>query len=182
LTWLNGEPAKLPPEPADVDLVREYGEAEDVGRQSLALTYFREHAPKLPTDMWGLPLPLSHVDQDRANRLWAILVSPLHRGRALMRSGAILKDEAAALHEVYPDVWLMLDDELRAAMVSGKPPFPAWAEALIGTWFNLPPKVAFAQAQDKAKGGGDGKEKSTTAGDTALPTPADRRELAVRER
>lgn len=180
MTWLNGKPAEMPPEPEDVDLVQEYGEAEKVGPSSPALTYFRDHAPKLPTDMWGLPLPLSQVDQDRANRLWAILVSPYHRGRALMRAGAILTDEAAAIHEVYPDVWLMLDDELRTAMVTGKPPFPAWAEALIGVWFALPPKVAFAQAQEKAKGGGG--QKSSKAGEGALPTPADRRELAVRER
>lgn len=179
MTWLSSDPAPVPPEPEDVDLLREYGEAEEKGSASLALSYFREHAPKLPTDMWGLPLPISRVDQDRANRLWALLVSPLHRGRALMRSGAILKDEAAVLHEVYPDIWLLLDDELRMAMVTGRPPFPAWAEALIGTWFNLPPKVAFAKAQDQAKGGG---KKASKAGDTALPTPADRRELAVRER
>lgn len=178
MSWLNKEPATAPPEPADVDVADVMADAEK-NNDSAALQYFRAHAPHVPVDMWGLPLPLSRVDQDRANRLWALLASPLHRGRALIRSGVILRDEAALIHEVYPDLWLMLSDELDAAMVSGRPPFPVWAEALIGTWYGLPPKVAFAQAQGgKAPRGGS---KTATAGHGAMPTPADRRELALRE-
>lgn len=181
MTWLSSDPAPLPPEPADVDVTAEV-EAALGDKRSPALQYFAAHAPRIPLDTWGQPLPLARSEQEDANRLWALLVSPLHRGRALMRSGAILPSEAALLHDVYPDLWLLLDQELQEAMVRGKPPFPAWAESLIATWYAMPAAAAYSQAQEGQKGGASPSRGGRKSNDTALPTPADRRELAVRER
>ncbi len=68
------------------------------------------------------------------------------------------------------------------ALMASKPPFPAWTESLLETWYQLPPRAAYDAVQQGQKpqtgegGGHPGGGKSPT-----MPTVADRRELAVRE-
>lgn len=181
--WLLGPPARQPPPPAHADLQALNIQAVELESRGItagpAVAYIREHGPALKMDKWGGPLPLSAPEQDRLDRMMAILSFPMQRGRALIVSGTLDPGEADALRTVYPEVYDALASRARADMATTAPPYAVWAEQTLGVLFGKPAAKVYGEVAPKQqqpasrpKSGGD---QSSTA------TPADRRELAVRQ-
>lgn len=142
--------------------------------QTPAQTYLAVKAPPVPMDQWGLPLPISPLQQDYLDRVFAVLADPM-RARALLHSGQLLPDEVEPIATVFPEVYASLIEEATDDMIDAKPPFPAWAEGVLGILFQRPAASVYnpaGEAQGKPPGG---------KLDAQSGTPADRRELAVRE-
>ncbi len=84
MSWVQEQPAKMPPEPKDCSVEHVLAEgqrAKEQGQRSPALQYLVDHFPKLEQDTWGETLPLSDVAQDQANRLFALMAVELYSGR-----------------------------------------------------------------------------------------------------
>ncbi len=150
---------------------------ESKGISSVEMEFLRANAPRQSVDKWGDPLPLSAVDQDRLDRTFALLVSPLERGRALLVSGELIPQDVSALRMTNPDVLLALQQHAEMEMASNGPPYAAWAEASLSYLFERPAAVALAAPDQPAPGKGGGKQ----PGPGALPTPVDRLDPAVRQ-
>lgn len=152
-------------------------EARRMGIQTPAQTYLQVKKPVQALDEWGQPLPLSPMEQDYLDRLFAVLARPMERGRALLHSGRLCPDEVEPLVTVFFEIWhTLVEDATRDMFTAGGPPFPAWAEATLGVLFQKPASAMYNPTPEKTMG-------SQPRGQVKPPegTQADRRELAVRE-
>lgn len=153
---------------------------EAQGISSVEMAYLKDHAPRLSVDKWGQPLPLSTVDQMRLDDIFALMVSPLERGKALLHSGRITPGEVDALATTNPEVLAALVAEARMDMVLHPAPYSPWAEAVLGYLFQKPAAAFLKEGPD----GPDDATKPTgqnAKAPGAPPTPVDRLEPAVRE-
>lgn len=181
--WLKRpSPEKGPPAPASVNIEVLWAKLEESRRRGTATpaeSYLAIKAPPIQLDDWGQPLPLTAMDQDYIDRVFAILANPFERGRALLHSGRLCPDEVEPIAVVYPEVWQVLAEDATNDMYdSGGPPFPAWAETSLGVLFQKPASAVYnPKPADEPTAGSapHGKVKPPEA------TQADRRELAVRE-
>lgn len=180
--WLKQRtPPKSPPMPGHVNaahLRAVAAQLEARGALTPAVSYLAEKAPVLETDKWGQDLPLSPADQDRLDRIFAVVAEPLARGRALLVSGLLAPDEVDALMAVHPDVWQALTQQAFGEMARTPPPYPGWAEATLSVLFGIPADQVFTQGAPPAPKPRDSK---IDGGPATSGTPADRRESAVRE-
>ena len=185
--WLKApRPGKGPPSPGhvDIDLLRRQANALAArGMTTAAMEYLDEKGPKINIDKWGRPLPLCRVDQDRLNRLFAIMAAPFERGWALVVSGQLSPAEVDAIQYVAPEVWVVMRDRIVHDMIEAGPPFPSWVVAQLDVFFGESTATVFETAQGDVAA----QELGQSSGGGRLPlpgphgTPADRRELAVRE-
>jgi len=180
--WLKSDPRKPPKDPKHVDLVHLIAAGNTMKARGEAvphIEYIKQFGPKIKTDEWGNPLPLSSVAQYDLDRLVAIMLDPLDRARDLLMSGMLNPDEVTALRAVYPTVWAALVDASYQDMIETKPPWKTWAQNVLGVLFQKPATEAYQSHENPAKpapGGGGG---PSVPG--SLPTPSDRMETAVRE-
>ncbi len=178
MIWFRRErPPEGPPRPPHIDLEALMGELvgmEARGISSREMAYLRANAPRQSIDKWGQPLPLSTVDQDRLDSAFALLVSPLERGRSLLTSGQLGPDEVSALKATNPEVLQALREQAQLEMVEHGPPFAAWAEAALSYLFEKPAAQYAAEQPEKAGG-------RNAANPGAPPTPVDRLEVSVRQ-
>ncbi len=181
IPWLKRQrPPKGPAAPPHVDLLAVMAAAQGLeaqGISSVEMAYLKDHAPRLRTDKWGQPLPLSTVDQARLDDIFALLVSPLERGEALLHSGRLTPGEVDALATTNPDVLGALVDGARMDMVQHPAPYSPWAEAVLGYLFQKPAAVFLKEGPDAALQPTGQNAKAPGA----PPTPVDRLEPAVRE-
>jgi hypothetical protein len=146
-----------------------------MGIETPAMAYLWAKAPRQELDQWGEPLPLSPMQQDQLDRIFAVLAGPLERGTALLHSGQLIDDEVDAIMTVYPDVYLIMLERAQDDMFKNPPPYPAWAEAQLGVLFRKPASTVYA-APEKPIGEPSGGTLKAPEG-----TQADRRELSLRE-
>lgn len=177
--WLKKpHPGKGPPMPASVNLetlMAKIEEARRFGIQTPAQSYLAIKAPAQPMDEWGQPLPISSMDQDFLDRVFAVLADPMGRGRALLHSGRLCPDEVEPIAVVYPEIYEVMLELAQADMLDHPPPYPAWAQATLGVLFQKPASAVYTSEGEQPTG-------SLPQGQIKTPegTPADRRELAVR--
>jgi len=189
VSWLNKPPAPAPPEPAHVDLERMMQVlTAEPDPPTLAKQYLMTRTPKLQLDKWGAPLPLSAVDQDRLDRVFAVIASPHDRTRALMRAGMLGPDEVDAVSFAFPEIYGELEREALHDLVTTAPPYEGWAETVLAVLFQKPPADVVTGGlggpQEKPQEGEPpkGKPKATSGANvTAMATPADRRDVEVRQ-
>jgi hypothetical protein len=194
-SWLQKPPRNPPDAPQHVDLISFNAAADKVassgGKVPKYVSYVRSNGPRLTTDEWGFPLPLSVVDQDDLDRLVAVLSTPLVRLRDLVVSGYLNADEVAAVKDVYPEAYTAVTDACIRDMVFSKPPFELWAQNVLGVLFQKPANIAYSDSQNPSQGQGPPQPGAAPPpppsgpGITGLPnsiaTPSDRRDPAVRE-
>jgi hypothetical protein len=157
-------------------------ETEQGGQSVPALEFLRAVCPRVQLDKWGEPLPLSDPDQARLDRLYAVAVDPLGRGEALVKSGTLDPGEAECLAKCSPEAYQALVKQSQMDMATTEPPYQMWAERTLSILFGEPAAIMYKeQPQQPASGG---KSPSTQGNDDtgANPTPADRREISVRQR
>jgi hypothetical protein len=184
MSWLHLPPAPPPPMPPRIsleDLMGRLAEKETIGQGTPAGAYLRLTLPVLRLDKWGQPLPLSDVDQDRVDRLCAIMQDPWTRVRSLLRAGMLLAEEVDAVKAAFPEVFSALADQVLRDMMESAPPYREWAETTIGVLFGLPPAELLRSA------GPTPEQQSASASSPSagkLPesngTAADRRDPGVR--
>jgi len=172
--WFKGDQGPAPPKPPHVDLMKLSGNIEHqaaAGPLPPAAQYLQQYAPSLLTDEYGQPLPLDVTDQERLDRMVAVLRAPFVRGRQLVTSGTLDTDESDALRLGAPDEYAGICEDARNAMIAEKPPFPAWAEGVLGVLFGKDAAVVYG------KGDSDQQmqqpQGSKFSGKPPLPTPAD---------
>jgi len=176
VTWLKAEkPGPAPAIPAHVDAVDLAGMLADAhasGRELTPVEAFLDASAPVPAlDRWGMPLPLSATDQERLDRISAVLWNPLRRGRQLLTSGSLDTTEASALRNGTPDAYEQLRYQAEQEMLEAGPPLPRWSDGVLGILFGKEPAVVYQDAsKDKpAPQGG-----SNYPGKPPSPTPADR--------
>lgn len=182
-TWLKRpqpDPKVAPAAPASVDIEKMWGIIEGkraLGIQTPAQAYLALKAPAQPLDQWGMPLPLSSMDQDKLDRIFAMLADPHGRTVALLHSGRLCPDEVEPVATVFPEVWETICQRTQDEMIANPPPYPAWSEATIGVLFQKPAASVYNPVPEKPMG-------SPPHSPVKAPeaTQADRRELAVREK
>ena len=182
--WLRQTtPPAGPPEPAHVDFEKFWAAMESersVGINTPAMGYLATVAPSLAdnVDQYGIPTPLSDLEQFDLDRLVAIMVSPYERGRALLHAGQLAPDEVDAIAAVFPDVLAVLQDEALDDMLNAPPPYPSWVEEVLGILFQKPASTVYAVATSK----GDAEMTHQPKGkfDREQPTQAERRDAGVR--
>lgn len=176
--WLKKvTPQAGPPMAAHVDhqtLLEQLAEKRAMGINTPALAYLWAMTPPQELDEWGMPLPLSSMQQDAMDRLVAVLASPFERGTSLLHSGQLAPDETDALIAAFPDLYGVMVGRARADMIAAKPPFPAWAEAQLGIFFRRPAATVYATPESKPATPEPRQLKNPEG------TQADRRELAIR--
>lgn len=147
--------------------------------------YIRAHAPKLQLDKWGEPLPLSAVDQDRLDRMFAVIASPYDRSLALMKSGLLAPDEVDAVQAVHPEIYSLLVDVAKRQMLEADPPYPVWAESMLSTLFGQPAAKVYGGAAEIHPGDGPKPAAKGGGAPAGIPagaaTAADRRDADVRQ-
>lgn len=187
MSWLKLPAAPAPPEPAHVDLERMmHVLTAEPDPPTLAKQYLMTKAPRAQLDKWGAPLPLSAVDQDRLDRVFAVIASPHDRTRALLRAGMLGPDEVDAVSFSFPEIYGELEREALKELVVTAPPYEGWAETVLGILFGKPPAEVIAGGIDqpgKPQQDGQpppGKPKASGGAPAGMPTPADRRDVAVR--
>jgi hypothetical protein len=176
MAWMTGKPGKDPPIPPHVDAVDLAGMLADTkssGRQLSPLEqYLDANAPVPPIDRWGMPLPLSKTDQDRLDRMSAILWNPVHRGRALLTSGSLDTGEVTALRTACPEAYDQLRYQAEQEMLQAGPPLPVWSDGVLGVLFGRPVGTVYSDAtKDKPAPQGN---PSNYPGKPPAPTPADK--------
>lgn len=157
-------------------------EKEAMGEGTPASAYLRLTLPIIKLDKWGAPLPLSDVDQDRVDRLCAIMEDPWGRARALLRAGMLLAEEVDAVKVAFPEVFTALVEQTLRDMMDSAPPYREWAETTIGVLLGLPPAELLRSA------GPTPEQQSASAATSRAPgklpgsqgTAADRRDMGVR--
>ena len=175
MSWLEKPPAKGPKAPQHVDMMRLHRMATSLPQLPPDVAKLVEIAPALTFDRWGNPLPLSASDQHRLDRIAAVVGDPYARGRALLLSGELAPDEVEALATVRPVVYDILVQEATREMLDGEPPFQPWAEDALDRLFKKPAPLVYEAAEEQAQ--------QQQAGGPKVPsTPAERREIAIRER
>jgi hypothetical protein len=176
MSWLDEPPRKGPKPPQHVDMMKLHRIASSsAGPLPPDVAKLIEIAPPLQFDRWGNPLPLSGDDQHRLDRIAAVVGDPYARGRALLLSGELAPDEVEALATARPVVYDILVQEATREMLENRPPFQPWAEDVLERLFRRPPPLVYEVAEEQKQQKGPGGQK--------LPaTPAERREIAIRER
>lgn len=155
-------------------------EIQQSGQAAPALDFLRAVCPRSQLDKWGEPLPLSDPDQARIDRLYAVAVDPAARGSALIRSGTLDPGEAECIARTAPGTYAQLVSSARMDMATTPPPYAPWAEQTLSILFGEPAAKAYqepppqAAPQGKPSGGKDDQDTGAT--------PADRREISVRQR
>lgn len=144
---------------------------------SPAIAYVRANGPKLQQDKWGELLPLSTPEQDRLDRMVAVLSHPLERGLALVLSGTLDPGECEALRTVHADAYGLLVQHARADMAQTQPPFAVWAEQTLTVLFGKPVAKVYGDEVAPKKAPPSGPKGTGPTG----ATQADRREVAVRQ-
>lgn len=166
-------PPAVPPRVDAVDLAGMLSDAKASGRQLTPLEqYLDANAPVPKLDRWGMPLPLSATDQDRLDRISAVLWNPVHRGRALLISGSLDTHECDALRTGAPEAYAQLRTQAEQEMLKAGPPLPSWSDGVLGILFGRPVGSVYAKQQDQQK-----PQRSSGAnypGKPPNPTPADR--------
>lgn len=183
MSWLTEPPESKPPEPGHVNLVGLMGaiSAQEVaGTSTPAGSYLRAHAPKLEVDRYGQPIPLSAVDQDRLDRMFAVLAAPYDRTRALMVSGLLSPDEVDAVKATFPEVYSVLVNQATREIMESDPPWRVWAETTVGILIGMPAAQIYGGTPEKQEGPAPGPPKRGKVETQSQATQADRREIAVR--
>jgi hypothetical protein len=183
VSWLQEPAAPAPPEPGHVNVEWLMQMLQSKETPTLADQYLMTKAPRAQLDKWGDPLPLSPPDQDRLDRVFAVIASPYDRTRALLRAGMLAPDEVDAVVASFPEIYGELEREAIKDMVTTAPPYQVWAEIALGVLFQKPAAdVANPQAAAPPGGKGDGKPgKAAAAMASGMATQADRRDVEVRE-
>lgn len=159
------------------------GQAAEIqqGGQSVpALEFLRAVCPRAQLDKWGEPLPLSAPDQARIDRLHAVAVDPAGRGEALIRSGTLDPGEAECIARAAPLTYVELVRRARFDMASTEPPYAPWAEQTLSILFGEPAARAYQEPPQPPAA--QPKPSSTKDDEDTGATPADRREISVRQR
>jgi hypothetical protein len=181
-TWLKQPaPGKGPKPPARIDLIALHRHANQLGAVGTLppdLQALLKAAPVMPTDRWGMPLPLSENEQAKLDRIGAVIASPLLRGRQLLVAGQLGPDEVQAIVDARPTAYAILLQQATDEVLAAGPPIAPWAEAQLAILFGRPAGQVFTDPEAEAR-----QAKASGAGGGPVPfgTPADRRELAVRE-
>lgn len=185
MSWLKKPPAPAPPEPAHVDIEQLMSTlTAQPDPPTLARQYLMSSGPRMRLDKWGEPLPLSAVDQDRLDRVFAVIASPQYRTRALLRAGMLGPDEVDAVSASFPEIYGELEREAIHDLVTTPRPYAAWAEAVLGVLFGRPPAEVVqsgppGQQQQQATPPA-GKPKAPASMAAGMATQADRRDVEVR--
>lgn len=176
MIWLkNPKPGRCPAKGKHVDaveLAQQIAAAKAVGQLTTLQQYLDQFAPVPPLDSWSLPLPLSDTDQDKVDRLCAVLFDPIQRGRALLTSGTLDTDECSALRQGTPAAWQTLRDQAVKEMVEAGPPLPQWSDGVLGILFGRDACLVYGQATSKQPPPPG--PTSNYQGRPPNPTPADR--------
>lgn len=177
--WLKLEtPATGPGDARHVDfeeIMSALERSRAIGVETPAMAYLFLLAPTQESDQWGIAVPLSDLDQFNLDRTVAILTAPYERARALLHAGQLAPDEVTAIEAVFPDIYAVLVTQATDDMLANAPPYPDWAEEVLGILFQKPASAAYNAAKGipmNPKGQLD---------NTDIPTVAERRETAVRE-
>jgi len=186
MSWMHDPPAKAPPMPPHVALEALMGaisKTEVAGQGTPASAYLRLMAPKQQYDKWGAPLPLSDVDQDRIDRLFAVLSAPMERPRALLRAGMLIPDEVEAIKAAFPEVYTVLVEKVLRELMDSVPPYREWAETVVGVLFGMPPAqlLQSAESPEKQMAAHEAKTKKPETTPDMSGTAADRRDIGVRK-
>src|SRR4051812_19041633 len=106
----NPKPGKAPPAPKPItpQMLTMIRGAANMNPTDPKCAYLLKHLPKEEFDRWMQPLPLSVVQQDRLNRMMAVMMDPINRGRALLLSGTLDTLECEALHDAIPQAYEIL--------------------------------------------------------------------------
>jgi len=187
VSWLKGKPAPAPPEPGHVDIEQMMQVLqEEPDPPTLAKQYLTTKAPTAQADKWGALLPLSAVDQDRLDRVFAVIAAPYDRTRALLRAGKLAPDEVDAVSFSFPEIYGELERETLRELVTTEPPYAGWAETVLAVLFGKPPAEVLASGLGgpQQQPGADKQPKGApkAPGDMAagMATQADRRDVEVR--
>lgn len=190
MSWLQEPPAPAPPEPGHVNIewLMQMLQAKPEGSLTLADKYLMTQGPRAQLDKWGNPLPLCPSDQDRLDRVFAVVASPYDRTRALLRAGMLAPDEVDAVSQTFPEIYGELEREALRDMVTTEPPYRGWAETVLGILFQKPaPEAVTSGAGQPEQPEQDDKQPSDKPGKAAsemaqgMATQADRRDVEVRE-
>jgi hypothetical protein len=177
--WLKkATPQAGPPMPGHIDyetLTKQIEEKMRLGLMTPAAEYLWMKAPRAALDQWGDELPLSAMQQDQLDRMFAILAGPMERGTALLHSGQLIDDEVDAIEAVFPGVYVLLVEAAKDDLFKSGPPLPAWAEAQLGILFRKPASAVYSPTPTEKPPSFNAAPKSPEG------TQADRRELSVRE-
>lgn len=186
MSWLHDPPTRAPKTPPHVaveSLLGALGKAFAEGQGNPALAYLKLMVPPTQYDKWGAPLPISDVEQDRVDRLFAVLVEPMERTRALVRSGLLLEMESDAVKATFPEIYTVLVKEVLKDLTDAAPPYREWAETTVGVLFGMPPAqlLQSAEAPEKQMAKAEAKSKKPTPTPDMSGTAADRRDISVRK-
>lgn len=159
-------------------------EAKGLGTPATA--YLRLMCPTIKLDKWGMPLPLSDVDQDRVDRLFAVLRDPLTRTKVLLHCGMLIAEEVDAVRVAYPEVFTALVESTLSDMMNSAPPYREWAETVVGVLFGMPPAELLQNAEPTIENAAAAQAapKPSRSSVNRQPgregTAADRRDIGVR--
>lgn len=171
-SWMKGKPAKPPAKPKKVDLMHVIAVNHDFetrGPLNSSQLYLKANLPKQSFDRWGQPLPLSTVMQERMDRMVAVIVNPMERGRQLLLSGTLDTLETNALKDGCPEAYAALQIQALKEMADAGPPIADWAEKTLSVFFGR--DAAMVYAQDQEDGQPDSQKRF--AGKAPPPNPAD---------
>jgi len=152
MLWLKQpKPAARPKGPPKVNLTAVYAQLVQVEMMGEPLTpaikYFADHLPLRNVDRWGQELPLSDVEQEKLDRMAAILFEP-GRGALLLKSGRLDTIEVDALKGGRPGWYATLSQQATADMVKAGPPLPMWSEAVLGVLFGRDAALVYGKELD----------------------------------
>lgn len=174
--WLKADkPGRAPPVPPvidAVDLQSQLADRKSMGPLTPVMAYLDQFAPVPPLDRWGMPLPLATADQERLDRMAAVLFHPLLRGRQLLLSGMLDTEECSALRQGTPDAYEIIRSGAEQEMIKAGPPLPAWSDGVLGILFGRDAAIVYGDAQDN--GAQKPQQGSNYQGKPPNPTPADR--------
>ncbi len=176
MLWLKKpKPEKAPPAPKRISTVQlaTLRIAARAQPDQPLNAYLLAHLPPEEFDRWLQPLPLSAVQQDRLDRMMAVLEAPIDRGRALLVSGTLDTLECQALREGQPKAYEILRTWAIHDMVAGKPPLPGWSEGVLGVLFGREASHVFAEEKTDKSGKPAGQGFS---GKLPAPTPSEQRD------
>jgi hypothetical protein len=157
MMWLKDkEPGPKPAPPKHIDLGRllaQLAAADLAGDpKTPMMAYIEAHLPQRAVDRWGNPLPLSIVEQEKLDRMCAVLFD-VTRAQKLLHSGRIDTIEAEALANGQPGMYSELVRQANGDMVRAKPPFAPWAERSLSVLFGRDAALAYGDlvAEEKPK-------------------------------
>lgn len=177
----NPKPAKGPKPPREIvpAVLSAIRMSAKVDLSSPKSKFLNEHLPKEQFDRWLQPLPLSIVQQDRVNRMIAMFVAPIDRGRALLLSGQLDTLDMQVLRDGIPDAYEILRTQAVREMAEAGPPLPQWSEAVLGVLFGR--SAAHVFAEEKTDEEGKPQAGNGFAGKPPVPTPQEQRDNVQRK-